>query len=103
MHDTTPTMSRLNRLHRSETLWGILCVAPAVLGFLLWQLGPIVGSLLIAFSDWTVANSPHWIGTRNFQRMFFHDELFLKSLSVTAIYALCSVPLSMAFAFVLAL
>lgn len=103
MHDTTPTMSRLNRLHRSETLWGILCVAPAVLGFFLWQLGPILGSLFIAFTDWTVASSPHWIGAQNFQRMFFRDELFLKSLSVTAIYALVSVPLSMLFAFGLAL
>jgi multiple sugar transport system permease protein len=103
MRDRIAKTEGLNRLHRSETLWGILCVAPAVLGFLLWQLGPIVGSLLIAFTDWTVANSPHWIGAQNFQRMFFHDELFVKSLSVTAIYALCSVPLSMAFAFVLAL
>jgi multiple sugar transport system permease protein len=103
MPDRTARTRGSTRLHRNETLWGILCVAPAVLGFLLWQLGPIVGSLLIAFTDWTVANSPHWIGTRNFQRMFFHDELFLKSLSVTAIYALFSVPLSMAFAFILAL
>jgi multiple sugar transport system permease protein len=92
-----------NRLERRETLWGILCVAPAVLGFLLWQLGPILGSLLIAFTDWTVAGSPHWIGGQNFQRMFFHDELFLKSLSVTVIYAVVSVPLSMLFAFGLAL
>jgi multiple sugar transport system permease protein len=66
-------------------------------------LGPILGSLWIAFTDWTVASSPHWIGAQNFQRMLFHDELFLKSLSVTSIYALVSVPLGMLFAFVLAL
>jgi multiple sugar transport system permease protein len=32
-------ISRPNRLQRRETLWGIFCVVPAVLGFLLWQLG----------------------------------------------------------------
>ena len=96
-------ISRPNRLQRRETLWGIFCVAPAVLGFLLWQLGPILGSLLIAFTDWTVAGSPHWVGGQNFHRMFFQDELFLKSLSVTVIFALVSVPLSMFFAFALAL
>jgi multiple sugar transport system permease protein len=58
---------------------------------------------LIAFTDWTVAGSPHWVGGQNFHRMFFQDELFLKSLSVTVIYALVSVPLSMLFAFGLAL
>jgi len=95
--------SRLNRLHRREALWGMLCVAPAVLGFFCWQLGPILGSLLIAFTDWTVANTPHWIGIQNFQQMILHDELFFKSLSVTGIYALLSVPLSMLIAFLLAL
>src|SRR5262249_15836281 len=53
-------------------------------------------------TNWTVANTPKWIGVQNFQRML-HDELFFKSLSVTAIYALISVPLSMLFAFSLAL
>jgi multiple sugar transport system permease protein len=92
-----------NRLHRSEALWGICCVAPAVLGFFLWQLGPILGSLLISFTDWTVANSPSWIGPKNFQRMLFHDDLFWKSLFVTGLYTLFSVPLSIALAFFLAL
>ena len=95
--------SRVHRLQRREALWGMLCVAPAVLGFFFWQLGPILGSLLIAFTDWTVANTPHWIGIQNFQQMLLHDQLFFKSLSVTAIYALLSVPLSMLFAFLLAL
>ena len=93
----------INRPHRREALCGVLCVTPAVLGFFFWQLGPILGSLFIAFTDWTVANTPNWIGIQNFQRIFLQDELFFKSLSVTAIYALVSVPLSMLFAFLLAL
>lgn len=92
----------LSRQRRSEALWGVLCVAPAVLGFLIWQLGPIIASLLIAFTDWNIAGTPEWIGFGNFQQMFTQDELFWKSLRVTAVYTLGSVPLSIVFAFFLA-
>jgi multiple sugar transport system permease protein len=44
-----------------------------------------------------------WIGTQNFEQIFFHDELFFKSVSVTAIYAAVSVPLNMLVAFSVAL
>ena len=91
------------RYRTKEAFWGVVCVLPAILGFLLWQLGPIVGSLLLAFTDWSVAGVPHWIGSANFQKIFFNDELFYKSLSVTLSYALLSVPLTMLFAFALAL
>ncbi len=98
-----PHKHRVSRQRRNEALWGILCVAPAILGFLIWQLGPIIASLLIAFSDWNIAGSPNWVGVENFQRMFTQDALFWKSLSVTALYTLGSVPLSIVFAFFLAI
>lgn len=79
----------------------MLCVAPAVLGFLLWQLGPILASLGIAFTDWKIAGSPHWVGLDNFQRMY-GDELFYRSLRVTVLYTIGSVPLRIVFAFALA-
>jgi len=94
---------RLITRERREMIWGLICVAPALAGFLLWQVGPIVGSLVIAFTDWTVANTPHWIGLSNFQRMFFADPLFYKSLSVTGIYAATGVFLNLSFALALAL
>lgn len=98
-----PPKRKVSRQRRSEALWGILCVAPAILGFLIWQLGPIIASLLIAFSDWNIAGSPSWVGVENFQRMFTQDELFWKSLKVTAVYTLGSVPTGIVVAFFLAI
>lgn len=98
-----PRRRGLGRQRRREALWGVLCVAPAVLGFLLWQLGPIVASLLIAFTDWNIAGTPEWIGGANFREMFTQDPLFWTSLRVTAVYTLGSVPLGIALAFALAL
>ena len=98
-----PRSRGLSRQRRQEALWGIACVAPALLGFLIWQLGPIIASLLIAFTDWNIAGTPEWIGLQNFERMFAQDPLFWQSLRVTAVYTLGSVPLSIVFAFFLAI
>ena len=82
--------------------WALVCVAPAVLGFVLWQLGPILGSLYVALTDWRIAGTPSWVGAENFSRIFTEDRLFRKSLAVTAYYSLGSVPLRMLVAFAVA-
>lgn len=87
----------------SQLLWGLGCAAPALLGFVLWKLVPIVASFVVALTDWNVARSPRWVGFENFQRMLFHDPLFWKSLWVTGLYAIIGVPVAMACAFGLAL
>ena len=94
--------ARLSHHRRREVFWGMACAAPAVLGFLCWQLGPIVASLLIALTDWRIAASPNFIGLDNFQQILTGDRLFRKSLAVTSYYALGSVPLRLLAAFALA-
>ena len=93
---------RLSRHRRREVAWALVCVAPAVLGFVLWQLGPILGSLYVALTDWRIAGTPSWVGGENFSRIFAEDRLFRKSLAVTAYYSLGSVPLRMLVAFAVA-
>ena len=93
---------RLSRHRRREVAWALVCVAPAVLGFVLWQLGPILGSLYVALTDWRIAGTPSWVGAENFSRIFTEDRLFRKSLAVTAYYSLGSVPLRMLVAFAVA-
>ena len=94
---------RRKQKRRREEIWALAFVAPALLGFLLWQLGPILGSFGIAFTNWTVANTPRFVGLSNFERMFLHDPLFYQSLSITVVYAVASVSLSLLFALALAL
>jgi multiple sugar transport system permease protein len=87
--------------HRSQSLWAALCVGPAVLGFLFFKLIPILASFIIALTNWTVANNPSFVGFANFDRLI-HDRLFWKSLQVTGLYTVLSVPASLAFALLLA-
>lgn len=99
----TPAIAGSRRRRaRSEAVWGIICVSPAVLGFLLWGVGPMVASFALSLTDWSVSGTAHWIGFSNF-RAIFHDDLFWQSSKVTLIYAFVSVPLQIVAAIALAL
>lgn len=84
-------------------MWGMICVSPAVLGFLLWDVGPMVASFVLSLTDWSVTGSASWVGTANFEEIFVNDNLFRQSAKVTLIYALVSVPLQIVVAIALAL
>ncbi len=75
---------------------------PAILGFLLWNIGPMIASLVISFTEWSVVSSPKFVGLANLDRMFNKDPLFWKSLYVTAYYTFMSVPAVIASAFLVA-
>lgn len=96
------TTGGMSSARRREAMWGWLCAAPAVLGFLLLSVGPILASLVISFTDWPIVSSPSWVGLSNYRQMFTSDPLFWQSLKVSFVYSLGSVPLSMLFAFALA-
>jgi multiple sugar transport system permease protein len=95
-----------SRLHlsqaRYEAMWGILCVSPALIGFLFWYLGPMIASIALAFTDWSVAGSADWVGTANLDQILTEDAIFRKALRVTITYAVVSVPLRIVVAFSLA-
>ncbi len=98
-----PARRRLSQQRRTEAIWGMICVTPAVLGFVIWHLGPILVSLFMSMTNWSIIGSPTWVGLANYQQIFTSDALFRRSLSATAYYAIGSVPLRILFAFCLAL
>ncbi|MEQ4210443.1 sugar ABC transporter permease, partial [Actinopolymorpha sp. B9G3] len=75
---------------------------PAVLGFVIFTIGPMVASFFFSLTDWTIGGSPSFIGVDNYQTLA-GDELFWKSLSVTTYYTLGTVPLILVLGFILAL
>jgi multiple sugar transport system permease protein len=97
-----PARQRRRRIS-SETVWGIICVSPAILGFLLWDIGPMLASFALSLTDWRVTGSAHWVGAQNFETILREDDLFRQSAKVTLTYALVSVPLQIIVAISLAL
>lgn len=90
-------------MQRLERNWGILLALPAILGFLIFTIGPVIASFGISLTDWNIYGDYSYIGFANYQEMFTDDPLFRKSLGVTLMYAGISVPLLMFIAFAVAL
>ncbi len=101
---TTMTKARkMRRIGRKEAMWGIIFALPAMLGFLIWTVGPMLASFGLSLTRWTVAGQPQFTGLANYRAMFFEDDLFWKSIGVTAYYAIGSVPAVTISAFLVAM
>lgn len=83
--------------------WGLIFIAPWVLGFLIFQLYPLIASLVYSFTDFSILKKPEFIGFKNYIQMFSRDEYFYKSLKVTLLYAVTSVPAKLVFALFIAM
>ncbi|GGG22654.1 sugar ABC transporter ATP-binding protein [Paenibacillus abyssi] len=86
-------------------MWmGILFALPAILGFFIFTLGPMLASFVLTFTDLKLINPIKFIGLDNYVQLFRgSDGLFYKSLSTTFQYVFMSVPLNILFAFCVAL
>lgn len=81
-----------------EVLAGYVFVGPAILGFLIFALGPVAASLYLGFTDYDLSQM-HFIGLKNYATLLFQDPLFWQSLKVTFVYTIFSVPLGLAAGF----
>ncbi|ALS29853.1 ABC transporter permease [Paenibacillus sp. 32O-W] len=96
-----PRSKRLTRTQR-EAIDCYVFISPAVLGLLLFMLGPIVFSAYISFTDYDILSTPEWVGLQNYAELF-RDPFFWLSLKITFIYAIVSVPLGLIVALLLAM
>ena len=84
-------------LARRESTWGLLFLAPWILGFILFFAGPMLASLGASFTDLVLVrpNAVKFVGLDNWTRLLV-DPLVLKSLLVTGNFLLIAVPISLA-------
>jgi multiple sugar transport system permease protein len=96
------TRARPSRQAFHRNLEGWLFASPWIIGFVLWTIGPMIASLVIAFTNWDLITSPEFVGLRNFETLI-KDDLSWQALKVTFIYAFTAVPLSIVIGMLLAL
>jgi len=91
-------------LSTREALTAYVLLLPWVFGFLVFTAGPILASFGLSFTSYKILTPPKFVGLQNYQVMFSgQDDLFLKSLKVTAYYTLVGVPLQVILGYSLAL
>ncbi len=86
---------KLGAIDRAQERAGWVFISPWIVGFLVLTFGPMSVSLLLALSRWTSMQplgEAEFVGLANFGHMMDYDASFLKSVWVTAYYALLAVP-----------
>jgi multiple sugar transport system permease protein len=91
----------LKKLDRQK--WSILFIAPVVLLFIVFVLGPLMASFYWSFTDYNGIHAPRWVGLGNYKNIFFHDQRFRKAISNTVLYTLGVIPPGVVLALLLAM
>ena len=95
--------ARLRKYIRSDALAGYLFIAPAIVGFSVFVVYPLINAAYLSLTDWNGLTDPVFIGFKNFVNLFTKDPSFFPSLRATGYFALLSVPGSLILGLLLAL
>lgn len=92
-----------------DNLAGYLFISPWLIAFILFSLLPIGASLMLAFTDYDVLQhsifKANWNYVRldNFERMFYQDFRYWKSVRATLRYVAYTIPFRLIFALAVAM
>jgi multiple sugar transport system permease protein len=89
-------------LQQREMLAALAFIAPWIIGFLVFTAGPMLVSLVLSFTDYSVLEPAEFVGLENYKQMLT-DSRLRTSIMNTFFYAALFVPLSLSFALFLAL
>ncbi len=90
----------LHEMKRNKMCY--IMLAPFMILFIIFTAIPVVMSLPIGFTSFDMASFPKWVGLENFYTLFLNDDVFIKAIRTTLIFAIFTGPLSYAMSFMLA-
>jgi multiple sugar transport system permease protein len=78
-----------------DTRTGLLFATPWLIGFLVFFAYPVLASFYYSLCQYDAIRPPHFIGLQNYQRLFFEDDLFWKSLGNTLYMVVFGLPVGL--------
>lgn len=101
-HNVNDSRSEYSKVQRNRNIRnGLIFIAPNFIGFSILVLIPVLTLFYTSFTKWSALGDPEFNGLKNWRRMFT-DESFLTATGNTLLYAAVHIPLTLAFAFALA-
>lgn len=97
------TVKKQKSFSREHNATGYLFLSPWLIGFFAFTFLPILASLILAFTEYNILSAPKWLGIENFERMFFHDRRYWRSVTATFYYVFAAIPLRLAVALAVAM
>ena len=82
----------MRRFFDSDGWWGFLFLLPVMIGFLVFIAYPMVDSLYLSLTNYSMKQNYRFVGLDNYAKIFT-DDTASTVLKNTLIFTLCSVPL----------
>ena len=79
-----------------------LFLTPWIIGFIFFGAGPLIGSIVLSLTNYSLLSAPSFVGLANYSRLL-DDPLFYKSMINTIYFGGASVALSVVFTLVIAI
>lgn len=76
----------------NEKWYGYGFVMPMLTGYTLFVLLPILATIMISLTDWSLLGTPHFTGVRNYIRLFGEDPVFYKTMWNTLYFVVLFLP-----------
>src|SRR5579885_2255209 len=84
------TVGPIRRFLRKEKIAGLLFVSPWIIGFLAFQLYPLLDTIYNSFTKLGLFGAPEWVGLKNYQQLFTQDADFKLALGNMLLYVVCA-------------
>ena len=98
--DMTRWQWTLKEMKRNRV--GYFMVAPFMLLFTIFTVLPVVLSIVVSFTDFTLLQWPTWLWFENYERLFLDDDIFMTACQNTFIFAVIVGPVSYLMSFMVA-
>lgn len=92
---------KLSRKVKADNIAGYLFLAPWIIGFLAFIVGPMIASGYLSLTKYSGFGNAKWVAFQNYEKIF-QDNLFYESLYNTTYFALLGVPAQLLVALCLA-
>lgn len=89
-----------NRIYNARASYVLM--APFLLLFLVFVVIPIISSVFLSFTSFNMLQMPKFVGFDNYIRMFLEDDVFVKAMKNTIVFAIITGPLGYILSFVVA-
>ena len=97
--------SKMKGVQKWEKKWGLIFIAPWLIGFLVFYFGPMIGSFVFSFFDYNLVqpDMTTFVGASNWKRAIADDPVVMKSIAHILEYTLISLPISFCFSLIVAI
>ena len=72
-------------MKKNKTAYFML--APFFILFIIFTVLPVFLSIILSLTDFNMLQMPHWLGLKNFTRLFLEDEIFMLACQNTLVFA----------------